>query len=131
METDKNIVFFDGVCGLCNSFIDYIILQDVEKKLFYAPLQGITAQEHLKVNPLSQNTVIFIYNNKIYIKSTAAIRIFASLGGIWKLSLMFLIIPTSIRDYIYSFIAKRRYKWFGIKETCRVPSLEERNRFLD
>jgi predicted DCC family thiol-disulfide oxidoreductase YuxK len=131
METVKNIVFFDGVCGLCNSFIDYIILQDVEKKLFYAPLQGITAQEKLEQNPLSQNTVIFIYNNKIYIKSTAAIRIFASLGGIWKLSLMFLIIPTFIRDYIYSFIAKRRYKWFGIKETCRVPSLEERNRFLD
>lgn len=125
-----NIVFFDGVCGLCNRFVDVVIRMDKKKKIFFAPLQGDVAKQKLDFLNDKFDTVIFLSNNKIYTKSTAAIRIFATMGGIKKIALVLLIIPTFIRDYIYSWISKNRYKWFGKYETCRVPSAEEKQRFL-
>jgi len=126
----ENIVFFDGVCGLCNRFVDVVIRMDKKKKIFFAPLQGNVAKQNLDFLNEEFDTVIFLSNNKIYTKSTAAIRIAASMGGVKKIALVFLVIPAFIRDYIYDWISKNRYKWFGKNAVCRVPSEEEKERFL-
>ena len=127
----KNIVFFDGVCGLCNYFVDFIIRQDKHNNLLFAPLQGETAAKEL--NPaITKNfdTVIFNKNGKLYFKSGAGIRIFYEAGGFWKIIIILLIIPPFIRNFIYDIIANNRYKWFGKKESCRIPGKEEQVKFL-
>lgn len=127
-----NIVFFDGVCGLCNSFVDFLILADKQHRLRYAPLQGLTF-DSLKIQITSPipDSVVFLNNNKFSIKSTAALKILIQLGGWYRILNVFFIVPSFIRDAVYDFVAKNRYNWFGKKETCRLPSIEERGLFLD
>jgi len=128
----NNIVFFDGVCGLCNRFVDYLIQADKQQRLRYAPLQGLTF-ERLKTQftvPIP-DSVVFYADNKFSTKSTAALEILTQLGGRHRILKIFFLIPTFIRDAIYDFVAKNRYNWFGKKETCRIPSLEEKSLFLD
>ena len=127
----KNIVFFDGVCGLCNYFVDFIIRQDKDNKLLFAPLQGETATKEL--NPIitkNFDTVIFNKDGKFYYKSGAGIRIFYTAGGFWKIIIVLLVVPPFIRNLIYDIIANNRYKWFGKKESCRIPTKEEQAKFL-
>ena len=127
-----NIVFFDGVCGLCNRFVDFLIQADKQYRLRYAPLQGITFNS-LKTQFTSPipDSVVFYSDNKFSIKSTAALKILIKLGGWYRILNVFFIVPAFIRDAVYDFVAKNRYNWFGKKETCRLPSLEEQSLFLD
>ncbi len=127
----KNIIFFDGFCGICNRFIDFLISRRTGKHLYFSPLQGDAAKALLPQEYLAQDTIIFKTEKKIYIKSTAALQIIASLGGLWKLVLIFLIVPAFIRNFVYDVIARNRYKWFGKKEACRIPTPAERAQFLD
>jgi predicted DCC family thiol-disulfide oxidoreductase YuxK len=130
MISNKPVIFFDGVCGLCNKFVDFLIVRDKKHIFLFAPLQGVTAKQMLP--PIADmESVIFLETSGLSDKSTAAIRILIYLGGIWILAGIFLAVPKFIRDPIYNVIAKNRYKMFGKKESCRIPTPEERARFLD
>lgn len=122
----KNIVFIDGYCTLCNNFIDSLIKRDRRRNLQFASLQGTTAAKMLKptqLNPML--SVILLSGDKTYELSTASIRSIALLGGPYKLFLILLMIPPFIRNWVYRIVAKNRIRWFGKRETCRVPSEEE------
>ncbi len=131
-DNHRNIVFFDGVCNLCNSTIDYLVRKDVNRLFRYSPLQGNLAAELLPpqyANDLSG--MAYYKSGKIYTKSSAALMIANDLGGFHKLAMVFWIVPAFIRNGVYNWIARNRYKWYGKKETCRLPTSEERGLFLD
>lgn len=126
------IVFFDGVCGLCNRFVDFLIRKDRAEVLRFSPLQGETARQVLGApGEASMNSVVLVEGDRVFVKSTAALRIFCRLGGVWSLLWIFRWVPVPVRDGVYEWIAKNRYRLFGKKDTCRIPSPEERARFLD
>ncbi|AXG71419.1 hypothetical protein KORDIASMS9_03676 [Kordia sp. SMS9] len=134
LPKDKKIVLFDGVCNLCNGFVDKIISKDKNDVFRFASLQsdiGIAIQKHLHLDPKQLDSVI-LYEPGVayYHKSQAALRIMNEFGGAWKLLQVFRILPKFINDSVYNLVAKYRYKWFGQKETCRMPTAEERAKFL-
>ena len=99
--------------------------------MVFTPLQGETAKKLYPNGELEKfDSIAFLQNGKLYYKSTAAIKVCITVGGIWKLTSILYIFPRFIRDFVYDFIAKRRYKWFGIKESCRMPTPEEREKLL-
>jgi predicted DCC family thiol-disulfide oxidoreductase YuxK len=127
------VVFFDGVCNLCNASINFIIVRDTNDKFRFAPLQSEYAQRHfLKTSEklLDIDSIILFENNRFYIKSTAALRIARHLGGFWQLFYAFIIIPPFIRNFIYDIIARNRYRWFGKREQCMIPDEKIRIKFL-
>lgn len=131
-QLTKQIVFFDGVCSFCNSSVDFLVKIDRHQRLQFASLQGETAKELLNAEQLKTfNSIIFYRNGNCYTSSKAIIAIGNSLGGGWKwLAIMASVIPTKWRDALYNWIARNRYKWFGQRETCRMPSPEEADRIL-
>lgn len=131
---DSPIILFDGVCNFCNYWVNFAIKRDRKKKLRFTPLQGETAKRLLPqydINPTSLNSVIFIYNGKIYTQSSAAIRICKHLNRGWKLFYGLIIIPKILRDFFYNIIARNRYKWFGKKDQCMIPPSDWKERFLE
>lgn len=127
------IVYFDGVCNLCNATVDFIIRQDKKRRFRYASLQSEAGQKILLekgFNEQDYDSFILVWKGKVYIKSTAAILVGRLLGFPFSLSAAFLFLPSIVRDWAYSFIAKNRYKWFGKKESCRLPTPEERSLFI-
>lgn len=123
----RNVIFFDGICHLCNGFVDAIITRDKSHFFFFAPLQGTTAESLLTDQDQKKlDTVIYYEAGKIYYRSSAIIKIISALGGKYKLFSLAWAIPSSIRDSIYNLIAKNRYAWFGQREMCRFPSPDER-----
>lgn len=128
--TDR-IIYFDGVCGLCNAFVDLLLRNDRKGRFLFAPLQGTTAQEHIPELALGElTTVVYQRSGQVLTKSTAAIRILRDLGGFGSMAVLALVLPTPWRDRLYDGVARGRYRWFGRKETCRLPGPEERARFL-
>lgn len=126
------IIFFDGVCNLCNSTVDFLIQRDKNKILRYASLQGTSASKLLtKAYTEDLNTVVFYQEGKIYTKSEAIIRALIALGPPYSLTSIFLIFPDLILNFFYTLIAKNRYRLFGKKDTCRLPTPSERELFLD
>lgn len=126
-----DVVFFDGICGLCNHFIDFLFRHDSKKCLRFSPLQGQFIKTSL-ASPLSDaETIVLLKGNKVFTKSRAVIESVAALGGIWILVRAIYIFPSGIRDLIYDKVARHRYKWFGKKEVCRLPKLEEKQSFLE
>ena len=128
------VILFDGVCNFCNYWVRFAIRRDKKKELKFAALQGDTAKLLLPRYGISLNrlsSVIFIDAGKVYTQSSAAIRICRHLDGGWKLFYGLMIIPKFIRDALYNIIARNRYKWFGKKEECMVPTPEQKERFLD
>jgi predicted DCC family thiol-disulfide oxidoreductase YuxK len=132
--TNNPVILFDGVCNFCNYWVNFAIKRDRKRKLRFTPLQGQTAKSLLpeyKINPGSLSTVILVDNGKVYTQSSAAIRVCKYLDGGWKLFYGLIIIPKFIRDFFYNIIARNRYKWFGKKESCMIPTAEVRERFLN
>jgi len=130
---ERPILFFDGVCNFCNGTVNFIIRHDKKEHFLFAPLQSDKGREVLHdMNPKddSLQSVIISYKGKIYEKSDAALQVFRILGGLWSVFLAGYIIPRFIRDGIYNFIAAHRYKWFGKRDACMVPSSAIRARFL-
>ncbi len=130
---EKPIVFFDGVCAMCNGLVNFLLKADREQRLLFAPLQGTTAQQRLP--PLSDTSaewsMIYLDAAGTRDKSDAALAVGRQLGGIWSLlSMLARIVPRFIRNAIYRFIARNRYSWFGKKDACRIPTAAERERFL-
>jgi predicted DCC family thiol-disulfide oxidoreductase YuxK len=131
-DTAQPIIFFDGVCGLCNSFVDFIIRADKKQQFLFAPLQGKTFKSLTETEKLTfPDSVVLYTKGKFHVKSGAALKIMTCLGGIYLASKICYLLPTFLRDKLYDFVAKNRYRWFGKKETCRLPSPEERARFLE
>ena len=130
--SDK-IVLFDGVCNFCNSSVQFIIRHDKSNALKFASLQSNTGQELIAKYNISKDvdSVIFIENGNAFTKSEAALRIADNFGGVWKMMRILKVIPAFISNLFYDIIARNRYKWFGKKETCMIPSPEIRNRFMD
>lgn len=130
---DKKIIVFDGVCILCNSFVQFILKKDKRKQFYFTTAQSDFVKEQLKTNPMKANamdSVLYVKNGKVFTESTAALNIFSDLGGMWKLLSIFKLIPPFIRNAVYRFIAKRRYRVFGKLDTCMMPPSEWKSRFL-
>ncbi len=128
------IILFDGVCNLCNSSVQYVIKHDPEGIYHFASLQSEAGQrllEQYKLDANDLNSFVLIMNNKAYTRSTAALTVARKLKGLSKLLYGFIIVPPLIRNAVYNFIARNRYKWFGRKDECMVPTAALRSRFLN
>jgi predicted DCC family thiol-disulfide oxidoreductase YuxK len=133
MEQASPIVIFDGVCNLCNASVDFIIRQDTAGVFKVTANQHETGQRILREQGLdpSQVDTVFLYEaGHLYRRSTAALRIARRLGFPWSLLYAFIVVPAPLRDAVYRVVANNRYRWFGQKETCRLPTSEERARFV-
>ena len=129
----KAIVLFDGVCNFCNASVNFVIERDKRDYFRFAPLQGEPARQIMTDNGLAVgalDTLLLYEGEKIYTRSTAALRIARRLSGGWPLFYMFMVVPRPIRDFVYNIIAKNRYLIFGKKESCAVPSPERRAKYL-
>lgn len=126
------IILFDGECNFCDQSVQFIIKRDMKGLFKFASLQSDVGKELLKIfsTPKDLDSFVLIEDNNCYFKSTAALRVCKNLKGAWKLPYILLAVPRPIRDFFYGIIAKNRYKWFGKKENCMLPSSEERERFL-
>lgn len=134
MFEEKPVVLFDGVCNLCNRSVQFIIKRDKKKRFLFASLQGKTGQEILRQFNLPANdfnSFLILEKNKIYTRSTGALRMLKLLGGGWKLLYGLIIVPKFIRNAVYNWIARNRYNWYGKREECMVPAPELKERFLD
>lgn len=125
----QSIVFFDGVCNLCNGAVDFLLRYDRTKKLKFAPLQGRTAQSALGTPTLE--SIVFYHEGQALKKSQAAFMLMRHLDFPWRLLLVLRVLPQGLCDSIYDLVARYRYAIFGKTQTCRLPSEEEKSRFLD
>jgi predicted DCC family thiol-disulfide oxidoreductase YuxK len=127
------VILFDGVCNFCNGAIDFVIKQDKKKVFRFAPLQSAAGQQLLEKYNLDQTDLksfVLIKSGKTYKKSVAALEVMNTFPWYWKEVQILRIVPTFLRDQIYDWVARNRYKWFGKKEVCMIPSPELRSRFL-
>jgi predicted DCC family thiol-disulfide oxidoreductase YuxK len=135
MISDENpVILFDGVCNYCNAMVNFIIRQDKKKKFRFAALQSIAGQRILKEwNQRAENpdSFILINNSRLYKSSTAALKLYNLLPWYWKWTQVFWIFPRFLRDAVYGVIARNRYKWFGKRESCRVPEAGVLSRFIN
>jgi predicted DCC family thiol-disulfide oxidoreductase YuxK len=128
------IILFDGVCNFCNSAVNFTLKRNKKANIRFAPLQSETGQKLLQYYNLpvhDMESFVFIDDGKAYQRSAAALKVCRYLRGLWPLSYGLIIVPKFIRDGIYNWIAKNRYKWFGRQESCMIPTPEVRARFLN
>ena len=132
-ESSRPVAFFDGVCNLCNGTVNFLIDRDRRGRLRFAPLQGSTFAALAARHPELRGVDSFVLSedDRVHVRSTAAVRILMALGGPWRLAAALLAVPRPLRDRLYDFVARRRYGWFGRTESCRMPTPELRARFLD
>lgn len=130
---DHKIILFDGVCNLCNGAVTYIIRRDKKNLFKFAALQSEIGQQLISkfnIDTSKVDSIILIDGEKHYEKSSAALRIAKYLSGAYPLLFGFMILPKFIRNAVYDYIAKNRYKWFGKKESCMIPTAELKSKFL-
>jgi len=135
LPPNKKIILFDGVCNLCNSAVQFVIQHDKKDVFRFVALQSELGQEilnHIGINSKNIDSII-LYKPGVayYYKSSAALQIAKDLDGFWHFGTIFRIISTGIRNYIYDYIAKNRYQWYGKKETCMIPNEELKSKFLE
>ncbi len=135
LPNNTKLILFDGICNLCNDSVLKVIKNDKKNIFVFTALQSETGKKiitHLQIDITKIDSIILYTPNVSFdIKSTAALKIMNDFGGLWKLTQVFYILPKSLRDFIYDFIAKNRYKWFGKKESCMIPSPELKSKFLN
>jgi len=134
MNGKQQIIFFDGICNLCNSFVQFIIKRDPAARFRFASLQseaGREAMEELKLPSSTLSTVVYWKKDHYYFKSSAALHILKDLGRGWALLYGFILIPKVLRDSAYDILARNRYRLFGKRHECMVPTPDLRSRFLD
>ena len=133
MSGQKTIILFDGVCNLCNASIDFILKRDSKNRFLVGALQELPGKKLLsnfQVPTDYLDSLVLIEEGEIYYRSTAALRIARKLDGLWPIFYPLILFPTTWRDWIYNWIGKNRYRWFGKKSTCRIPTEKERSKFL-
>jgi len=131
--THERVLVFDGVCRWCNMWVTFTIDHDPQRRFKFATLQSQPAQRILKDLRLPTDdfdTVLFIEQGRIFAKSTAVLKVLKELAGYWPLFYLGILIPRPLRDTVYDYLARRRYRWMGKADTCRVPTPEEYDRFL-
>jgi predicted DCC family thiol-disulfide oxidoreductase YuxK len=129
----KKIILFDGVCNFCNWSVQFVMDRDAQKQFYFASLQSDTGQallERFGLKDADIDSVVFIQGDKAYVKSSAALKIASQLDGWIKVMGIFRIIPTFLSDLVYDIIAANRYRWFGKREHCMIPTREQRAQFL-
>lgn len=132
-NTTKPVVLFDGVCNLCNGAVNFIIDHDPKAQFHFAALQSAYGEEVMRKfsqDPKALDSVVLVLNGKLYKKSRAALEVGKRLSGLYPLFYVFRLVPPFIRDAIYNWIANNRYKWFGKRDECRIPTPELRQRFV-
>ncbi|CAM1356138.1 MULTISPECIES: thiol-disulfide oxidoreductase DCC family protein [Tenacibaculum] len=134
LPSNKKVILFDGVCNFCNNSVRKVIKYDTKNMFLFASLQSDIGKEitqYLGIDTSKVDSIILYEPNISYdIKSSAALKIMNGFGGVWKLTQVFWILPEGLRNIVYDYIAKNRYKWFGKKEACMVPSKEIQEKFL-
>ena len=133
MAKQQRIIFFDGVCNLCNWLVQFVIARDPEGRFQFASLQSEAARPYLErcnLAPDDLASVVFYEDGKCYTHSAAALHILKRLPGAWPLLFAGIILPGFFRDAVYNFIARNRYRWFGKQESCWLPTPELQSRFL-
>jgi predicted DCC family thiol-disulfide oxidoreductase YuxK len=133
LSDEKNIVLFDGVCNLCNGAVNFLIDIDHQQKLHFASLQSslgqaILGQQGMNLDEL--DTFLYVRGEQVYTRSRAALEVLRTVGGLWQLGYVFMLVPGFIRDAVYKMVSRHRYRWFGKLEACRIPTPELKARFL-
>ncbi len=134
METASSIVLFDGVCNLCNGAVQFIIHRDPGGRFAFASLQSAAGQARLRQFELSTDafdTFVLVEGGKAYTRSTAALRIARQLPGAWRLLYALMIVPRPVRDWVYGLVARNRYRLFGRRDACLIPTPELKAKFLE
>lgn len=131
-DSPTNLLFFDGVCGLCNRTVDFLLPRDRKQRIWFAPLQGETARRELSAEDVTDlNTIVLKTPQALYKRSAAVVRLLWLLGGGWSVcGTLLWLIPWPLRDLGYRLVSLSRYRLFGKRETCRIPTEAERSRFL-
>ena len=127
------IILFDGVCNFCNNAVNFVIKRNIKANILFTPMQSIAGQKLLQQYNLpvdDMQSFVFIDEGEVYKRSTAALKVCKHLRGLWPLCYGFIIVPKFIRDAVYNWIAQNRYKWFGIRQSCMIPTPEVKARFL-
>jgi len=133
LKNNRKILLFDGVCNLCNTSVTFVIQRDKKDLFRFAALQDPAGQqliEKYQIDPSNTDSIILIENDKAYVKSTAALKVARHLGGAYPLLYGFMIVPNFIRNWVYDYVAKNRYKWYGKKDSCMIPTPELKSKFL-
>ena len=133
-EVQNPVILFDGVCNLCNGSVLFILNRDPSGIFRFAPLQSETGKNLLSKFVLPNDkfdSIILVENNEYYLRSTAALKILQRLGALWKIVYVFMLVPRPVRDYIYDIVARNRYKWYGKRAECMIPSSDIESRFLE
>lgn len=133
-DTSRAILLFDGVCNLCNGAVNFLIKADPDAYFRLGTLQSAAARPYLQafgVDPGAMNTVVLIENGRLYTRSTAVLRVLRRLEAPWLLLWAFILVPRPLRDWVYEHVAATRYQWFGRRDECRMPTPDERARFLE
>ena len=128
INTSKNIILYDGFCNLCSGAVQFVLKRDKKKKFQFAPLQSNLGKTLLQQNNLSTtdlNTLVLLEDGKLFTQSTGALKIARSLSGLWPITYWAILLPKFVRDAIYHWIAKNRYKWFGKKEQCYILPIDK------
>jgi len=129
---NQPIIYFDGLCNLCDGFVRFVVARDRRGRYRFAPLQGATAGTRLagRFTGNALQTVVLEEPKRFRVRSDAALAILTGLGGAWRLAGLLRIIPRAIRDALYDYVARKRFDWYGRRDACRVPTPEEARRFL-
>lgn len=130
---NKTILLFDGYCNLCHSSVLFVLKHEKKQEIYFTSLQskiGLEILNYYSIDPLKTDSLVLIEKNKAYVKSTAALHLSRHLKGIFPFAFALLIIPVFMRNLVYDFIAKNRYKWYGKKESCLIPDQKMATRFL-
>jgi predicted DCC family thiol-disulfide oxidoreductase YuxK len=130
----ENVILFDGVCNLCNHTVQFILKRDYQDQFKFASLQSDFGQQLLKDQGLNQtdfNSFIYLRSGELKQKSDAALFVVKDLKNMWQLLYVFILVPKPIRDFVYSFIAKNRYKVFGKRDSCMIPEKPYQNKFIE
>ena len=131
---DHPVILFDGVCNLCNGAVQFIIKRDPNGVFRFASLQSDAGQDILKRHDLPTedfDTMVVVDGDEVLTRSTAALHILRRLGGVWWIAYAFIIVPRYLRDAVYAIVVKNRYRWFGQREECMVPTPDLKSRFLE
>lgn len=130
---ENAVILFDGVCRFCNGSVNFVLRHDRAGRFRFAPLQSDPGQQLMTeygINREKTDSFVLIEGGKPYLKSTAALRVARGLGFPWNLLGVFMILPAAVRDMVYDWIARNRYRWFGKMDACMVPDADMRSKFL-
>lgn len=130
---EKSILLFDGYCNFCSSTVQFVLKKEKHPELYFASLQSESGKyllSRFQIDPLKTDSLVLIEHGKAHVKSAAALRLAKHMKGAYPMLAVFLIIPEFIRNAVYDYIARHRYKWFGKSESCMVPDNTVKQRFL-